>query len=151
MRLRGDGGGGVGASCIKNAESRRPNKNDEGRSTRESFSLLEDIRLLESARRKRIASENGGRNNPRRNNATRQIVSAEILVSMYIPLKIQWLHRILRREPTNFQRDFSPDISLHFSKIVIKTRDTRSPLTNKIIHDTYFRIISAILIEYIIS
>jgi len=41
-------------------------------STLES-SLLGDIRLPESARGKRIATENGARNNPRRNNAARQI------------------------------------------------------------------------------
>lgn len=67
-----------GGSRIKNTKILSQQKR-RGGALAEALPLsLGEIRLPESARGRRTATENGARNNPRRNNATRQIVSVEI-------------------------------------------------------------------------
>lgn len=66
-----------GGSRIKNTKIPSQQKRRGGALAEAPLSLGE-IRLPESARGRRTATENGARNNPRRNNATRQIVSVEI-------------------------------------------------------------------------
>lgn len=109
-----EGGGRQGWSVAHKEIPSRQKHSVEEAFAEASFSG--EIRLLESAHGKRIATENSARNNPRRNNATRQIVLVEIFVLTCVLLKIRRLCKLLHRESEEFrERGIFHDILIHFS------------------------------------
>lgn len=111
-----------GASRIKNAKS-RPDKNCAEHSRK---LLPGEMCLLESARGKRIATENGARNNPRRNNATRQIVSTEISIPIYVPLKVRRLYTARRGRGISERRRLFATSQINFSGTPLRNLSRRN-------------------------